>query len=572
MFISFTEKEPKFNRGLMSPTDFLRGFRTHASLSSLTTSETFKAFRLRLKGEALTWYDRMFPGFMNVYHSHENVMELYDLFLRTYEGTSLRASAMAQLGGRKHKPEESYEAYYSDVVFYAQQAGMDYAEDVLIHVIEAGLNTEDLRRMNERLPFPSMRQIFSLFQNWDATNRKVDTLHPDQARRKSESASAQPQSSQQARGAVAGALPAGMKLLMPQGAVTHGTSGAGSGQKIMIRKDYWDKMAEDAIAKRINQYPQGSQVQGRQGAVSSARTSTPQSPTQRQGATAQPRQGQQGQGDRRSYPSSYTHLIEEGNPPEGDTPQDSEPMDQEEYIEIYFQDGNEEIPMDIGVHTSEVSEGDEQGQEQTDQEDQQVLATYVEPGYQAGKGKPLIIPGAVPAQRVLGKTLTVPNVKLAYTQSTSGVQVPRMNNAVAAAPSGQQAGTVAIPQAAQNTTVQQSPPNAQPQAAMGETAVMMKALAELSQRFNDALTPLINDAETRQSKNGCYKCGHTTHYARECPFFQGDAQRCFNCDKAGHFQAQCKQPRRSRANTPVPEQKVTSSQASGSKNGMVPPQ
>jgi hypothetical protein len=558
LFLSITEKEPKFD-GRTSGIDFITEFQMNAASAGLNNSEAFRVFRFRIANEVLRWFDRSYPSYLNPYHSYEELMELYDRFMRTYEGTSLQASAMAKLRNRKHKPGESYESYYSDILVYGRQAGISEIGHMMVHFMETGLSREDIARMGARHPDPTLTQVYQMFREWDALARKQDILHPVPGQSRGGThhpGTTQAGAPQPTHRAGTGNLPTGSRPNTPTGTLPQvGTSPT----RIALSPAYLEQMADQALARRLNQYQGRIYAQGRQGAAQPQRQGTVPGATPRQGtATSSQYQGQQGQSARR-YPPAQANCVEEVPPPqEGADPEPAaEEVGQEQVYDFIWIGDPAEVTLEAGVHTTEVvSDKEQEGTE--GQPDPMVMAAYVGTGYQAGKGKIGIVPGAPPPQKVLANTQTVTNPNRGF-----AVPIPIYPNQSQSQPNPRSPPPHSNPNPAQTAT--QKPPQ-------GFEATVLRSISDLSQTIKDAFTPYINNAERQQLNSGCFKCGMKTHIGRECTFVPGNTKRCFNCDSPDHFYAQCPKPKRFRSDTPTPGQRDGSDQTTVSKNAKSPPQ
>jgi Zinc knuckle len=178
LFLKFTHNEPKFTGDRGNGLEFLREFQHTVQSAALTPSETFRVFRLRLQQTAVTWFDQCYPGHLNPRHSAADVSELYRRFIRRFEGTSLRAAALAKIASRKHQTDESYAAYLFDILQYCEQADPLMDDETVCHHLERGLNAKDIVRLNSGVDKLTRRKVVQQLTRWDAGQRKAITIHP----------------------------------------------------------------------------------------------------------------------------------------------------------------------------------------------------------------------------------------------------------------------------------------------------------------------------------------------------------------------------------------------------------
>jgi Zinc knuckle len=187
LFLKFAKNEPRFSGEHGQGLEFLREFKHLAAQASLTPSETFRIFRLRLQKTAVTWFDQSYPGHLKRNHTAEEVEELYSRFIRRFEGTSIRAAALAKIAARKHQPDESYAAYLFDILRYCDQVDENMCDETIAHYLESGLSVRDIQRLNHQYDNLTRKDIEAQLTRWDAGTQKANTIHAGRQAKQSKS-------------------------------------------------------------------------------------------------------------------------------------------------------------------------------------------------------------------------------------------------------------------------------------------------------------------------------------------------------------------------------------------------
>jgi hypothetical protein len=177
LFLKFTGQDKKFSGQHSGALEFLKRLRKRAEATHLTPDEVFTVFGERLEGEAVTWFEQTFKEEGRI-KTQTDVEELYRLFIRRYEGSSLPAAAMAKITSRYHQAGRSYTAYYDDILQYCEQAGIPLDEGIIVHYLERGLTPKDIFRLRDKFGTPSLHQIKQQFEHWDSGNQLIKTIHP----------------------------------------------------------------------------------------------------------------------------------------------------------------------------------------------------------------------------------------------------------------------------------------------------------------------------------------------------------------------------------------------------------